>query len=173
MVNPGRSFKANLLWMKEWRGEKSRQRLRERVCKGRKSPGGSDLAVAAVVLLHSSIAFLSLCHSFSLSSLELVVLWLLKRPAFVWSQHAVPLWTRLTKPQLNWKKEWQKVSPARCFLSVQGDGHAWCVLLHKCVQECAMVFIGQQNSFPHWKKKCFRGWFHSEALSSPAFLSYL
>ncbi len=73
------------------------------------------------------------------------------------------LWTRLTKqPNLTENEKWQKVSPSRCFLSVQTrwwDDHAWCVilhkcvLLHKCVQECAMAFMCQQTHF-HWKK-CF------------------
>ncbi len=71
------------------RREKQTAAERERVCKGRKSPGGSDLAVAAVVLLHSSIASplsLSLFLPLFFRASCVVVT---ERPALFWSQHAV------------------------------------------------------------------------------------
>ncbi len=60
---------------------REKQTAAESVCKGRKSLGGTDLAVAAVVLLHSFIVFALSLSLFLPLFLKLFVLWLLKRPA--------------------------------------------------------------------------------------------
>ncbi len=140
-MNPGRSFKANLLWRKEWRWEKSRQQLSVCVREG-------NLSLSLFLPLFFKVTCVVVAEK----------AYRLFDPSMLSS-----LWTRLTKqPNLTENEKWQKVSPSRCFLSVQTpwwDDHAWsvifykCVLLHKCVQECAMAFMCQQTHF-HWKK-CF------------------
>lgn len=130
---------------------------RERESRGRKTPGVSDLAVAAGVLLHSSIAFPLSFFSSSLSPFELFCVLVAGKACRLFDPSMLSsLWTQLTKqPNLTENEEWQKVSPSRCFLSIQKcwwDGRAWCVIW--CVQEFAMAFMCQQAHF-HRKKKCF------------------